>query len=288
MSIIEKALDELERSSPKPANEPKVVTDLHKDNGKEPQASAEDNASIRTAKARELDFERLSKAGILVPNTTDRMLCEQYRRLKRPLLVNAFGSSGQAIGNHNLLMVGSAVEGEGKSFTALNLAMSVTSEVNHTVLLIDADTTKRGLSRLLGVEDDPGLTDYLADASTNLADFLIRTNIPNLTVLPPGADSKAMTELVSSKRMRRLVEEIANRYHDRLVIFDTSPLLQESSSHVLAALMGQILLVVEAEKTPQHIVKEALRIISGCDASVGFVLNKSNQRFAADSGYGYY
>lgn len=182
-------------------------------------------------------------------------------------------------------MITSAIPGEGKSFTSFNLALSVAKEFNHTVLYIDADAAKSTMSQFLGLEGEPGLTDFLIDEKISLPDVLLRTNIPKLTILPAGRKSQMITELWSSKRMREMILELSNRYDDRLIIFDTPPLLQDSSAPILTRFVGQIILVIEAEKTPQHIVDEALQMIKGSQY-VGLVLNKSNIKLASD--YGYY
>ena len=276
MSIIEKALDKLEVTGThkivkkevqigKIVDEAPLVTELTSEHKVQP--------SSKKSRRIDLDINLLDQKGYLTPNTKNRVMFEQYRRIKLPLLQKAFNQEGD---KKNIVMVTSSLEGEGKSFTALNLAMSVAYEYNQTVLLIDADIIKKQNSSVLGLKNEPGLIDYLTEKSSNLSDLMLSTNIPNLNILPAGRDSDRITELFNSKKMSELVKELSNRYDDRLIILDAPPLLQETSSDALKKLVHQIIFVIEAEKTPIHIIKTAHEIIKDIK-DVGVVLNKSNQ-----------
>ena len=300
MSIIERALDKLDRvqesidsrvlASPEPIRDPKLESkpDVQRAFDDVPVQPPEPPKPAKTSRTVSLNLAALNKAGVLVPNSLNKRLVEEYRRIKRPILQRAFPESGLAP-LQNLVVVTSSVAGEGKSYSSLNLAMSIGTEVDRTVLLVDADVFKQTLTAKLGLADCPGLTDYLANDGADLSDYLVRTNIGNLSLLPAGRQHQKVTELWASDRMRELMTELSKRYPDRLVIFDSPPLLQESSAAVLASMVGQVIIVVEAEKTPQHVVKEALANIDD-PGKVGLLLNKSNQRFGAGSryGYGYY
>jgi receptor protein-tyrosine kinase len=183
-------------------------------------------------------------------------------------------------------MVTSSVPGEGKSFTAINLAISMATEMESTVLLVDADVTKSSVVRYLGLEADRGLLDVLRDPTVQLADVLIKTDIAKLTVLPSGRSFAHATEVLASSAMKNFVSDISTRYHDRIVIFDCPPLLATSEASVLASYMGQIVFVVEAERTPQDAVKDALAHLVNC-AHVGIILNKAPSRAAGGDYYGY-
>jgi receptor protein-tyrosine kinase len=183
-------------------------------------------------------------------------------------------------------MVTSSVPGEGKSFTAINLAISMATELESTVLLVDADVTKSSVVRYLGLEAELGLLDVLRDPKVELADVLIKTDIAKLTVLPSGKGFAHATELLASSSMKAFVEDISTRYHDRIIIFDCPPLLATSEASVLASYMGQIVFVVEAERTPQEAVKDALAHLVDCP-HVGLVLNKAPARTAGGDYYGY-
>ena len=186
----------------------------------------------------------------------------------------------------NLVMVTSALPGEGKTFTALNLAMSVAMEFDSTVLLVDGDVAHPSLPALLGVPNSPGLLDLLTRDDLDVADVLIRTNVEKLTVMPAGSRQRRATELLASEQMANLLREIASRYSDRIIIFDSPPLLMTTEAKVLASHMGQVIVVVEAETTTQHAVKDALRQL-GTDNNVSLVYNKTKAFSGNNYGYGY-
>jgi len=237
-----------------------------------------------------LDLNRLRDAGLVDPgsNKTNRTT-EEFRRIKRPLLMHVRGEGATVIDNANMIMVTSALPGEGKTFTSINLAMSIAMEMDKTVLLIDADVAKPDVTARLGVEAEKGLIDVLLDDGLTLPDVLLRTDIPKLTLLPSGSRHVHSTELLASERMRQLTLELSSRYSDRIVIFDSPPLLLTSESRVLAGLVGQIVLVTEESRTPQHAVKEAVELLDDNEI-VGIVMNKGTHRKDSDGygGYGYY
>jgi len=216
----------------------------------------------------------LKANGIAVGPDDRNALAEEFRLIKRPMLLKAFAKGPNKIRNGHLIMVSSARPGEGKTFCALSLALSIATERDLTVLLIDADIAKPEVCRRLGIEADRGLTDLLDDDKLDLADVLIRTNLNKLSILPPGQPKALATELLASERMERLVEDIATRYPDRVIIFDSPPVLASSAPGVLALHVGQVLFVVEAERTPQAAVESALSHLGGCE-HIGVILNKT-------------
>lgn len=252
-------------------------------------ATTASGSAKRTQRSVILDFERIRAAGFLAPDTQRSRIKEEYRHIKRPLLLNADGRGAMTVEHPNLIMVTSARPGEGKTFTACNLALSIASERNRTVLLVDADVLKPAMDRTLGFEAEMGLVDYLVDDQMELADVLVDTNVPSLTLLPAGSPYHLSAELLAGERMRKLAAELSSRYADRIVIFDSPPLLMTTEASILASLMGQVLVVVEAERTPQSQVKAALDLLDSNRQIVGFVLNKFHSFFGADSygGYGY-
>ena len=199
--------------------------------------------------------------------------------------MKASAASERRVPNGNLVLVTSAVPGEGKTFTAANLAMSIAREVDHTVLLVDADAAKSDTSRLFGVEEFEGLTDFLAQPERALSEFLVSTDNPKLTILPAGRPHANVTELLSSEHMRLAVDEFGKRYPDRIVIIDSPPLLAASGAGVLIHLAGQTVFVVESMRTPQSAVEEALSQLRSV-RNVGLVLNKSrgNESLAYQDG----
>ncbi|MBI5430606.1 MAG: tyrosine-protein kinase family protein [Nitrosomonadales bacterium] len=230
-----------------------------------------------------LDLTRFRQLGGITPNEEKTQIAEAFRMIKRPLITNAFNQGAGFIKNGNLIMVTSALAGEGKSFCAINLAMSIAMEMDHTVLLVDADVARPSIPKYLGLKAQRGLLDILLDDKLELSDVMLRTNVEKLSVLTAGSKSRNATELLASQNMSKLLEDIAQRYRDRIVIFDSPPLLLTTESHVLATQMGQIVMVVEAETTPRNTVMEALRQIESCDV-INFIFNKSRY----DSSAGYY
>ncbi len=222
----------------------------------------------------------------MTPDDGKSLIAEEMRMVKRPILRHAFGKAANSPELHsNLVMVTSAMPGEGKSFTSLNLAMSIAMELDRTALLVDADVARPSIGRYLGVSPRKGLVDYLLNEDVDLADVMQKTNVPKLTVLPAGRDYHYSTELLASEAMSRLMRELSLRYPDRVVIFDSPPVLVTSEARVLAEHMGQILLVVEYGKTQNSLVQEALSSINPKpEQSVGMVLNKRRN----GGGEGYY
>lgn len=221
-----------------------------------------------------IDFNALEKQGFLNPFSPAIGLSEQYRYLKQPLLANAFPESDNGIKNRNLLLITSSLPQEGKTYTALNLALSMAMEKDKKVLLIDGDVASPDIANLLGITSRPGLIEYLDGKKSNINQVLLRTNLPGLSVIPSGATHNYSTELLASSIMKQLVNDLSTRYSDRIVIFDSPPVLAASQASVLATLVGQVVMVVGAETTPQSIVLDALKKIDGCDV-VGMLLNQS-------------
>jgi len=215
-------------------------------------------------------------------------VADEYRRIKRPLLSNAFGKTASLVDRGNLIMVTSSVPGEGKTYTSVNLALAIAQERDNTVLLVDCDSTRQGVSRMLGLQGRPGLVDVLEDENTEISDVLLRTDIPGLVVLPAGRQHDYIVELLASHRMSDLVDEISSRYHDRIVVFDVPPLLPTPQTQIMAGLVGQIVFVIETGRTPQSAVAEALEMIPA-EKAIGLVLNKT-EKLSSRGGYyyGYY
>ncbi|TBO30249.1 chromosome partitioning ATPase [Aquabacterium lacunae] len=234
----------------------------------------------------EIDFDRLAAMGFVTPSSPRSSVADQYRVIKRPLLDNARGRSAAHVLHGNLIMVTSSMPGEGKSFTAVNLALSLAMEVDYTVMLVDADVARPSLMKVLGLPPGPGLLDLLVDDKVEMSQVLLRTNIENLTLLPSGSPRDSATELLASAAMTRLVEDMGKRYPDRIIIFDSPPLLLTTESRVLATHMGQIVMVVQAEKTLQSQVKAALSTIEACPVKL-MVLNQARTSGGEAYGYGY-
>jgi exopolysaccharide/PEP-CTERM locus tyrosine autokinase len=230
----------------------------------------------------ELNLAALAAAGIVTPQAPRSHLADQYRVIKRPLIANAVGRGASMVTHGNLIMVTSALPGEGKSFTSINLAMSIAAELDHTVMLVDADVARPSVLKMLGLPPGPGLLELL-EGKAEMASVLMRTNVDKLTILPSGAPHPKATELLASDAMSALLQDMATRYPDRIIIFDSPPLLLTTESRVLATHMGQIVIVVHADQTLQSTVKQALATIESCPVKMT-VLNKA--RSGSGGGYG--
>ena len=234
-----------------------------------------------------LPISRFKKMGIITPDAPKSQIAEEFRNIKRPLIANiaALAAGGNTLAN--VIMVTSCVEGEGKTYTAINLAMSLAMERDRTVLLIDSDVAKASASMTLGLNSEgPGLTDILMNPSIGINDIICHTDIDNLRCVPVGSKSDHSTELLASDGMRALIKQVSYRYADRIIIFDAPPILVTSEAMVLAAQVGQIVFVVGAESTTHNMVADALGRIRG-KACIGLVLNKISKKLATNYGYGY-
>jgi protein-tyrosine kinase len=236
-----------------------------------------------------LDLDALGAAGIVTPDAPRSLVADQFRVIKRPLLTSAKKAGEGAIHHGNLIMVTSALIGEGKSFSSVNLAMSIAMELDSTVLLVDADVARPSVLRMLGLSPGRGLLDVL-EGKTDMSSVLLKTNIDKLTVLPSGTPHPQATELLASDAMRVLLDDMSRRYADRIIVFDSPPLLLTTEARVLATQMGQVVMVVQADKTLQADVEHALSTIKAC-ANVNLMLNMarvdSTGGYHRGTGYGY-
>jgi receptor protein-tyrosine kinase len=216
----------------------------------------------------------LRAVGLMAPQEFEHRIAEELRVIKRPLLLNAESTSSVPSGN--LVMIGSALPGAGKTFMSINLALSMASELDWKVLLIDADISRPTLSRSLGVPDAPGLASLLQHERASLSDHIFKTNHPQLHFLPAGPQQTSNKELLGSQRMRTLLADLTARHPRQIILFDSPPLLLTSEARVLASYVGQILMVVEAGKTPRRSVLDAIELLEPSKA-INLVLNKNRQ-----------
>lgn len=234
-----------------------------------------------------LDLERLRADGHLVPDQVRTEMAEQFRHLKRLLLKTARTQNATTGQRGGLIMVTSALPGEGKTFCSINLAMSMAMEVDSSVILIDADVVRPSISARLGITAKlRGLLDHLIDDRIDLADLIIETNVPKLRLMAAGERNDRSTELLASAAMDRLLIQLSEKYADHVVIFDAPPLLLTTESVVLASKVGQVLVVVESGKTSISAVRQAFAALKGCPNVVS-VLNKCDQG-ADGRRYAYY
>ena len=250
------------------------------------EGSAEAKQTNHVSQKVDVDLERLKDMGFITSLETRNLLSEEFREIKRPLLQNIKGKGAHTIERANLILVTSSVQGEGKTFTAINLAMAFAMELDYRVLLVDADVIKSSVSKTLGIQADHGLTDYLQGQVTDLSEVLLKTNIPKLSVLPAGSVHELSAELLNSEFMDNLINELSNRYKDRVVIIDSPPLLETNESRIIAHKVGQIVFVVEHNKTTQTSIKSALSLLDP-EMVIGLVLNKNRSGAKSSYYYGY-
>ncbi len=192
-------------------------------------------------------------------------VAEQYRMLRTQVLRKTEGEGD------NCLMVTSSVAGEGKTTTAINLAIAIAQEVHKTVLLVDADLRAPSIHKYLGLTPEKGLVHNLLD-DVPLEEILVRTGVEKLTFLPAGGSLPNSTEILRSPRMQRLIQEVKERYRDRYVIFDTTPLLATADAMVLSHFMDGVIMVVQGEKTSRNDLAKSLSHLAGCNI-LGMVMN---------------
>jgi protein-tyrosine kinase len=284
-SLIEQAARRLEQLRQAGVEIPEVGAALPPDASALAAASTPAPAATVASRRVELNLATAAAHGVVTPHAPRSDLADQFRVLKRPLIANAAGKGASKIRRGNLIMVTSAVPGEGKSFTAVNLAMSMAAELDHTVMLVDADVARPSVPAMLGFEPGAGLLDLLRQEA-DMASVLLRTNVEKLTILPSGKPHPKATELLASAAMAELLDDIATRYADRIVIFDSPPLLVTTESRVLATQMGQVIVVVQADRTPQSDVEHALATIESCQVRM-LVLNQARVESKRNYGYGY-
>jgi exopolysaccharide/PEP-CTERM locus tyrosine autokinase len=248
--------------------------------------SPEPASSPSTAVRVEIDLARLGAMGFVTPEAPRSQIADEFRVVKRQPLANMDDKAAVPVRNANLIMVTSALPDEGKTFVAINLAISLSMELNKQVLLVDADVARPSVMSRLGIDRSAGFLDVLADPAHDMSNVLLRTNIESLTVLPGGAPRPLATEMIASETTIGLLNEMADRYADRIIVFDAPPLLPSTESRVLATHMGQVILVVAAEQTAQKTVMQALAAIASCPVVLP-LLNKASYSEVGNF-YGYY
>jgi protein-tyrosine kinase len=281
MKLIQQAAQRLEQLSRSGARMPRLPDAPPGDPG--PDAAGRDADDDTPRRSVVLDLERLQAEGVLVVPSTRSTQAEQFRRMKRPLLANIRmpQASSQRL---SLIMVTSALPGEGKTYCATNLALSLAAEIDQRVLLVDADVVHPQLASRLGVEAGAGLLDLLQRPSLQLGEVALGTNVDNLALLPAGAPDALTTERLAGAAMQRLLQRLATG-PQRIVVFDAPPLLATNEAVVLAGQVGQVLLVVEASRTPAAAVRRAFDTLAERPIVMS-VLNKTRApRPAARLGY---
>ena len=285
MSVIENTLKRLQGQ--RPASKPAAASDA-KGYGTVTAAGAarrrESPGDGATPGAVAIDQNALRAAGMLPPVHQEHEIAQQYRRIKRPLINNALGRGVAQLPSGNIIMITSAVPGEGKTFMSLNLALSMRLEEDVTVLLVDGDVVNPRFTQILGLESRPGLLDLAKDPALSAESVIVPTDLPGLSFLPAGHQEANATELVASARMHQVVSKLGSDNPARLVLFDSAPLLVTTESQALAHFAGQVVVVVHADQTPQHVVYDALETLPE-DKPAFLVLNQITRH--SHSGYYY-
>ncbi len=245
-----------------------------------------ENDESESQQVLELDLQLLAARGFITKHCNNRGLIEQYRAIKRKLLNNAFGPISQSLNRPNLIIVSSSNSGEGKTFTSINLAMSFALEQDKTVLLVDADVLRPSICDRLSLGRQAGLIEFLSGEITSAASIIHNTNIDKFKFIAAGKPHHLSTELLASERMANLIEELATRYSDRIVIFDAPPLLGINETHILANLVGQAVVVVEEGHTKVDDVKAAVAQLKP-ELAIGYVMNKTSRNWGGQYGYYY-
>lgn len=244
-------------------------------------------SSLPSSRMVQIDMGAMRDAGLIAPEAENKLFEDEYRVIKRPILSNAFGRNSTIADEGYVVLVTSAIAGDGKTFTCINLALSLAREQDASVILIDADILKPHISSLFGAQDEIGLVDYLNGSVSNIGDIELQTSIDRLTLLPAGSSGEHSSELLSSDRMLDLMSSIHRRNPRQIVLIDSSPLLQTSESRAIASIAGQVALVIRAGSTPKGAVSDAIATLD-TDKPINLILNQV--RFGSRSSYysGYY
>jgi protein-tyrosine kinase len=273
MSLVEKALQKQRATRPGSPGAASRVGDSVLPLAREP--SSERRTFGDPARTVKVDREALRGLGMLPPASEARQIENQFRSIKRPLINRAFHEVPPTEGpSRRAIMVSSALPGDGKTFTSVNLALSMALERDHTVILVDGDVAKPHVSKLFGVGAEPGLLDVLEDQRSDIGSVLLPTDIPGLSLVPVGRQSEHATELLASARMPAVIRALEGMDPNVIVLVDSPPILLTSEARVLASLFGQVVMVVRAGGTPRQAVLDAIRHL-GDGSRVNLVLNQA-------------
>lgn len=298
MSLVERALKKLQESrvgAPIESDAPTlsvgaraaeaVATHSARHEQGAPSSPKQATKSRRSERTVVVDKNALRAMELLPPVNLERQIASQYQQIKRPLIASALGKGSEPIPNAYAIMLASALPGEGKTFTSINLALSMALERDIEIILIDADVAKPHVTRIFDVSSEKGLLDLLADSSLDPESAILDTNIPGLSLLPAGRQTETATELLASARMEQLIKQLAGEGGRRILLFDSPPLLLSTESRALVHAVGQVVLVVRAEVTPRRAVQEAIEAI-GESKPTSLILNQTSTP-ASGGYYGY-
>lgn len=247
-------------------------------------STSETEVKVKSKSEKFIPLTNVQKEGF-VSNVGRHTINEEYRAIKRKVLSNAFGPLSKTLNNANIVMVTSPNPNEGKTFTAINLALSIALEQDKTVLLVDADVLRPSVMKTINQPFENGLMEYLLGEVDDLSEVIHHTSLDTLRIIPAGKSHHLSTELLASEKMLDSVSEFAHRYPDRVVIIDSPPLLGINETAILANLAGQAVVVVQEGKTSLTRLSQAVEHLHP-DMAKGFVINKAKR--SANEGNGYY
>jgi protein-tyrosine kinase len=286
MSIVEKALEKQKLRAP--AGEPPAVEQVTLRAVPQPfviEAKVPDD-SRRTDARVTVDLERLRARHMLPRGDEAHRVAEEIRRIKWPLLTAAFGTT-ERVKDGNLLLITSAVPGEGKTFVSTNLALSIAQERNAGVLLVDADFARAGTTAAFDLQERKGFAELLEGTLQSPAQAIVATDVGGLRILPAGHTKVSTPELFASRRMGEILDWLRVNYADSVIVFDSPPLLSTNDAQVLAAMVGQVYLVIRADHTPQPVVLDALQLLKDRAAVFGILNQLETGGLGKYYGYGY-
>lgn len=230
-----------------------------------PAATPRAEPAITPARNGTINAEALATMGMIVPGSAVSGIAEEYRIIKRELIRGITGAPGRSmLPRGHRILIASANPGEGKTFSAINLALSLAAEADHDVVLIDGDMAKPSIVRTLGLEDGPGLMDALADPRLPVGECLIQTDLPRLKVMPSGQSTSGDSELLASSRTEALLSRLEAGAPGRIILVDSPPILAASPAAVLAGHVGQLVMVVRADETLEASLRDAVGLVSAC------------------------
>ena len=249
-------------------------------------AVAPASVTAQAAATVKLNVGLLRRSGMIHPEIKTSTVANEYRNIKRKVLANARDKQSRNLTN-NLVMVTSTLPEEGKTFTSMNLALSIAAERDLEVLLIDSDLHRPSIGKFFETAPRPGLSELLLDASMSLADVACRCeSVPNLSVVFAGKHVDDAPELIASTRMRDFLLDISQNAHNRLIVIDTPPSLTSFEPAILAAHVHQTVMVISAQQAGRHQVEKALDAISACH-NINLIFNKAPKWEQRDGGYYY-
>jgi protein-tyrosine kinase len=280
VSLIETALEKLRRVG-EPGAQSSVArprTVVSSTAAIKPPAAVPPSPREYVHKRVTLDPATLRRAGYLPEEGLERRFADHYRQIKRPLIDKAFSGDSEM----RLIVISSALPGDGKTFTSFNLALSIARERNMSALLVDADAPRARISNILGIRGERGLIDALVDESLDVESLIVQTDVAGLEVLPAGKLVESAPELISSARMKQVAGRLSARNPRQLVIIDSPPLLVSSEARALLRIPGQVVIVVRVNSTPRQAVLEAITHVDR-NRLQGLILN--HVTFTTAGGY---